>query len=180
MQKILLGAIISLLIPLSSYAAINCCTQDCGIGSASYFSSSCTDNSVCNCKNSTTKSNGVITTTTREIYRWCDGDTKYARCDASLPSYACDSGYYGTATSSSSGCTACPANATCAGGNGSTFVCNKGYYKNGNSCAACESGATTSGTGSTSHTECCYPSGSSFSNDGKGSGTYKSACCWSN
>ena len=179
MQKILLGTIISLFMPISSYAALNCCTQDCGIGSGSTFSASCTNTSVCNCKNSTTTSNGVTTTTSREIYLWCEGDTKYARCDSSLPSYTCAADYYGTATSASSGCTACPANATCAGGNGSTFVCKAGYYKDGTSCKACESGAT-SPAGSTSHTACCYPSGSSFSNDGKGSGTYKNACCWSN
>ena len=45
--------------------------------------------------------------------------------------YRCNSGYYGTALSASRGCTRCPTNATCAGGNNSTFVCNTGYYKNG-------------------------------------------------
>lgn len=42
--------------------------------------------------------------------------------------YQCAAGYYGTATSASTGCTKCPENATCAGGNNSTFVCNDKFY----------------------------------------------------
>ena len=65
----------------------------------------------------------------------------------------------------------------------SGYSCNAGYYGNPTSassgCTACESGAT-SPVGSTSHTACCYPSGTTFSNDGKGSGKYSSACCWKN
>ena len=41
--------------------------------------------------------------------------------------FSCASGYYGTATGASSGCTACVENATCNGGNNSTFTCNSGY-----------------------------------------------------
>ncbi len=49
-----------------------------------------------------------------------DGATTVSSC-------RCKSGYYGTA-SAGKACTACPSYATCAGGNGSTFVCNTGYY----------------------------------------------------
>ena len=54
--------------------------------------------------------------------------------------YKCASGYYGTATNATTGCTKCPENATCAGENGSTFVCNSGYYNAGatyGECYAC-------------------------------------------
>lgn len=59
--------------------------------------------------------------------------------------YKCMKDFYGTATSKSTGCTACPANATCAGGNNSTFVCNGGYYKataNATECSKCPDNAT--------------------------------------
>ena len=49
--------------------------------------------------------------------------------------YKCGLGYYGNATSATSGCTKCPANATCT--NGTSFNCNSGYYKSGLSCAKC-------------------------------------------
>lgn len=83
--------------------------------------------------------------------------------------YRCKKGYYGTA---SSGCTACPANATCSGGTGTTiFKCDVNYYKNGNGCTACPGSKTgtngfwykssgsgvrgeTYGVGATSITEC--------------------------
>ena len=51
--------------------------------------------------------------------------------------YKCGKGYYGTATSETSGCTKCPANATCT--NGIIFNCNSGWYENdaGNGCSPC-------------------------------------------
>ena len=51
--------------------------------------------------------------------------------------YICGKGYYGNATSETSGCTKCPANATCT--NGIIFNCNSGWYKNdvGNGCSPC-------------------------------------------
>ena len=51
--------------------------------------------------------------------------------------YKCGLGYYGTATSATSGCTKCPANATCT--NGTIFNCNSGWYENdvGNGCSPC-------------------------------------------
>lgn len=59
--------------------------------------------------------------------------------------YFCAVGYYGTATSSYTGCVACPANATCSGEavNPSTFTCNSGYYKSSSTaCSPCPSNAT--------------------------------------
>ena len=51
--------------------------------------------------------------------------------------YKCGLGYYGNATSETSGCTKCPANATCT--RGTDFDCNSGWYKNtsGNGCSQC-------------------------------------------
>ena len=51
--------------------------------------------------------------------------------------YKCGLGYYGNATSATSGCTKCPANATCTRGTG--FDCNSGWYENtaGNGCSQC-------------------------------------------
>lgn len=98
-------------------------------------------------------------------------------------SYKCTSGYYGTATSESAGCTKCPSNATCAGGNLSTFVCAKGYYKNGSACTACPSlngvAGTTTSTGATSITSCYIRSSSSFS-DVSGSWRYSDDCYYVN
>ncbi|MDE5615701.1 MAG: hypothetical protein K2I81_02615 [Alphaproteobacteria bacterium] len=104
-------------------------------------------------------------------------------CSPGTVSYKCASGYYGTATSAQSGCTACPGNATCSGGNGSVFRCNVGYYKNGTSCTRCPASGgvygTTAGAGATSVTECYLPSGTAFS-DASGSGTYEGNCYYSN
>ena len=60
--------------------------------------------------------------------------------------YMCGKGYYGTATSETSGCTKCPANANCNTG-GTTFYCNPGYYKSGSSCAKCPNPTTGAGDG---------------------------------
>ena len=103
-------------------------------------------------------------------------DSVFAACNpvgtscSSCTTYRCNSGYYGMARSASSGCTKCPSNATCAGGNGSTFVCAKGYYKSGSSCADCPNNGTTSGTGATSISSCYIPSGTTGSDS---TGTFK-------
>ncbi|MBQ8293809.1 MAG: hypothetical protein IJX89_00265 [Alphaproteobacteria bacterium] len=100
-------------------------------------------------------------------------------CTVTASEYACASGYYGTATSDSTGCTICPDNATCLGGNGSTFRCAQGYYKNGASCPRCPISNNTYGTtlllNATSITDCYLPSGTEFS-DTTGTGTYTDKC----
>ncbi len=54
--------------------------------------------------------------------------------------YRCKPGYYGTA---SNGCTACPTNAICDGGTGTTdFYCEVNYYKNGTACTRCPDSKT--------------------------------------
>lgn len=95
--------------------------------------------------------------------------TRTCQCGycAAVTQYQCASGYYGTATSASAGCTVCPAHATCAGGNYSTFKCTAGYYKHASdatSCSTCPGlnvgGLTvlgTSATGATSVTQCYIP-----------------------
>lgn len=99
-------------------------------------------------------------------------------------SYKCASGYYGTATSSTSGCTKCPSNATCAGGNNSIFKCNKNYFQSGASCMACPSATDRDGNtlngqtaadGATSFRMCYIASGSKFS-DETGDWEYTSNC----
>ncbi|MBQ2017792.1 MAG: hypothetical protein II208_04700 [Alphaproteobacteria bacterium] len=79
--------------------------------------------------------------------QWGITNDKLCTCscyDMYVKSFECSTGYYGTATSgySFAGCTKCPSNATCYGGNNSTFSCNVNYYKSGNTCKACPSNAT--------------------------------------
>ena len=160
-------------------AAPNCCGDaPCcqAVGSNCTYDSSCTTLAKCNCADKVTTSGGVTTTIKQTHESYCIGSTAYSRCNLGNSTFTCASGYYGTATNSFSGCTACPANATCSGGNGSTFSCNKGYYKSGSSCTACPSGSTTSGTGATSKSACCESASSG--NSGGGSWT-KAACCYS-
>lgn len=147
----------------------------------------CSDTAACSlCNNQTGRTitqNGVTTTTS---YCWTSykrvvvGET--AKCDcAATETYTCASGYYGKATSSTTGCTKCPSNATCSGG--TTFSCNKGYYKNGSLCSRCPASdgvyGTTSGTGATAITECYIPSGTSFT-DSTGKWQYTTNCKYTN
>ena len=92
----------------------------------------------------TSTNNGVLTITSKSIKVVCGDNADSSdnvTCSVNHSTeYRCATGYYGTATSSSAGCTACPANATCVGGNNSTFVCNAGYIKNSSSCGACMAG----------------------------------------
>ncbi len=168
------GAVFILVMP--SYAALNCCGGQgaCQVAGATQ-DSSCTNTRICNCKTTTSTSNGVESTTVRTLVNTCKNNVSYASCEVSLPTSECASGYYGTATSTTSGCTACPSNATCAGGNNSTFVCKKGYYKNGSSCSACPGSGTTSAAGATSISSCYIPSGTAFS-DSEGGGEYTANC----
>ncbi len=81
----------------------------------------------------------------------------YCTCENSY-SIQCATGYYGTANPSTAsirpvsanGCVECPSGATCMGGNGSTYVCNTGYYHtpdaaSGQYCTQCPSNATCMG-----------------------------------
>ncbi|MBR5566667.1 MAG: hypothetical protein IKW09_01005 [Alphaproteobacteria bacterium] len=102
--------------------------------------------------------------------------------------YSCAPGYYGTATGCDTGCTVCPSNATCSGGNYSTFVCNGGYYKSGASCVRCPQHSSSgnygsSSSGAISNTGCYIGAGTTWTfNDTKGSGSEKfpSTCYYSN
>lgn len=165
-----------------------CSAALCVYGTAD---STCSNTLSCsNCNTGTELTNRYgITTTTRGTWgpsscpTYETTATYSCSCQNKKTTYKCASGYYGTATSSSAGCTACPDNATCAGGNGSTFVCAVGYYKSGSACVQCPASGgvygATSGTGATSITECCLPSGTSFS-DTSGSGTYTGNCYYVN
>ena len=111
----------------------------------------CNDDFCNTCVTTTTTLGGYVATTVNEPGYFCNGTTKFqCSCSMGAPTYKCASGYYGTANSSgTSGCTKCPDNATCPGGNSSTFTCNSGYYKYNNICAPCPSSgsyATCSGS----------------------------------
>lgn len=168
------------------------CTEDsykvCAIGMGTTYSNcsvtackSCTDRKLYPFDNKY----GVKVTETSEYRTNCPSHSNgLATCECVTEySYKCTSGYYGTAISESAGCTKCPSNATCAGGNRSTFVCAKGYYKNGSACTACPSlngvAGTTTSTGATSITSCYIRSRSSFS-DVSGSWRYSDDCYYVN
>lgn len=143
MKKLLTAAIIGAAGIGSAHAAMNCCADaPCcqSVSSSCSYDSSCTSTLTCNCGTSSTglaNKYGIVATTTQKQESYYVGQTAYSRCVAGTTTYKCASGYYGTATSASAGCTACPDNATCAGGNGSTFICNRGYYKSGAACQPC-------------------------------------------
>lgn len=140
----------------------------------------CNDETKCTKCNSMKEINSTangITMTSKS--RWTQESTvpgKTPKCGClATETYSCASGYYGTATSPFAGCTKCPDNAICAGGNGSGFACAKGYYKNGSTCSQCPPSGTTTGTGATAITDCYLPSGTTFS-ESTGSGTYTADC----
>lgn len=184
MKKLLTAAIIGVAGVGNAHAERNCCANaPCcrSVSSSCSYDSSCTSTLTCNCSTSSTGSTnkyGIVATTTQKQDVYCVGQTAYSQCVAGTTTYKCASGYYGTATSLSAGCTACPANATCAGGNGSTFRCNANYYKSGAACQPCPNGGK-SAAGATSITSCYLPSGTTFS-DSTGSGTYTENCYYSN
>lgn len=92
----------------NSYAAKNCCIQDCGLNSS--YDSSCTNEEICNCELEITTNNTshVITTVTGTRKLGCNGTIRYAECLRSIPRYTCENGYYGTPLNSTSGCNKCP------------------------------------------------------------------------
>ena len=175
MKNILkLIAVGALCVPIGpgAYGALNCCNMGlCPItcGSVTY-DSRCTNTTFCtSCKTSTRTAGGVTTTTTRSMTSTCSNCHVTPLCKTTSMTYKCASGYYGTATSAFAGCTKCPTNATCAGGNGSTYVCNSGTYKTSSGCASCPWPGT-SAAGSTSISSCYIRSGTLGSDD---SGSYK-------
>ena len=137
------------------------------------FRSACYD-----CSTSSTISNGVEVTTTKGVQSNIVGTSINCKCITRSTKAVCAAGYYGTGTYSilggGTGCTACPENATCAGGNGTTFLCNVGYFANGDVCERCPSSGgvygTTAAIGATARSECYIPAGDiSFTDD---TGTY--------
>ena len=178
MKKIIpIIGVVAMTIPIAppSYGistGLNCCNMGlCPISCSSVsYDSRCTNNTFCtSCKSSTRTANGVTTTTTRSMTSTCSNCHVTPSCKIISTTYKCASGYYGTATSAFAGCTKCPAYATCAGGNGSTYVCNSGTYKTSSGCASCPWPGT-SAAGSTSISSCYIRSGTLGSDD---SGSYK-------
>ncbi len=71
----------------------------------------------------------------------------YETQSSSTQPYKCKAGCYGVAVytgNSVKGCTKCPANASCSGGNYTNFKCNNGYYSVNNQCAPCPANASCS------------------------------------
>lgn len=178
------AALGSLIDPEPVTPGLNCCLSCPTTGTLTY-DSSCTDTTCTSCTTTTTTSTThVVTITDRTFETVCTGTTNVTAsgtCTTTSIAYICEEGYYGTPTGRLDTCTACPSNATCGGG--STFSCNKGYYKNGSLCSRCPASGgvygTTSGTGATAITECYIPADSTFS-DSTGSGTYNGDCFYSN
>ena len=179
MKKIIpIIGVVAMTIPIAppSYGistGLNCCSMGmCPIscGASTTYDSRCTNTTFCtSCKTSTRTANGITTTTNRNMTATCSNCHVTPSCKITSTTYKCASGYYGTATSAFAGCTKCPTNATCAGGNGSTYVCNSGTYKTSSGCASCPWPGT-SAAGSTSISSCYIRSGTLGSDD---SGSYK-------
>ncbi|MBR1954203.1 MAG: hypothetical protein IKA25_03995 [Alphaproteobacteria bacterium] len=131
-----------------------------------------------NCISGSMVSNGVEVVENKGVEAKILGTSIICSCNTRSSTAACAAGYYGTGTYSilggGTGCTACPENATCAGGNGTTFLCNVGYFANGDVCERCPSSGgvygTTAAIGATARSECYIPAGDiSFTDD---TGTY--------
>lgn len=143
------------------------------------FDASCTNTATCNCVSITNSlNNGIDEIHESKHVVSCIGNTISSSCQLGDIKYQCSSGYYGTATSAlnNNNCIKCPTNATCDGGNNSTFKCSQGYYKNNNTCTQCPTPGTTISTGgATDITKCYIPAGNTFT-DEKGTGIYHEDC----
>lgn len=160
-----------------------------------------TDDSACdNCYDMVSTVGGVVATTTKRIHSYLDGTVIRCGCAISFTTYECVSGYYGTATGlplvgqDSTECIACPDNATCAGGNDSTFVCDSGYIKTDTACIRCAVGTYNNGSecvdcpgraqgavsalGATS-VSACYIPGTVGIEDERGTYTFGTNCYYS-
>ena len=80
----------------------------------------------------------------------CDRGANFA-CGPTWDNFFCIAGFWRNGTA----CTACPANATCAGSNANAFSCNAGWFRNGTAttCTICPAGAH-SAAGATSCPAC--------------------------
>lgn len=139
---------------VSGAVAATCWTNTC---SGNYTLGTMCNSNFCKiCQTQTmTNDDGVAVIYPKWVETTCSAtNVLNCTCKSGVTQYECAAGYYGTATSASStGCTKCPANATCAGGNESTYSCNSGYWattetvKNGmlsvttNVCKACPTNA---------------------------------------
>ncbi len=94
------------------------------------------------------------------------GGTAWGSCTS--PYTKCASGYYGTPTTSTTSCKACPDHASCSGD--TTFSCVSGYYRASTSATSCtqcpdpdSTETATSPVGSTTATSCYLPDGTTGS-----------------
>ncbi|MDR2413227.1 MAG: hypothetical protein LBD50_03390 [Rickettsiales bacterium] len=173
MKRFFLAAILSLAVIRICFCAeiIKCSTDYCAMG---IIADECNNTCIKGCATFSDllpNSYGIVKNTTRKLEWTCPDSNNptgaiTCKCVDESYTYSCGQGYYGSATSDSTGCIACPSNATCNGGNGSTFLCNGGYYKSGTGCIACPSNATCNG-GDSSTFSCnggYYKSGAACAN----------------
>lgn len=87
---------------------------------------------------------------------------------SSCTDFICESGWRKTADGNGCelNCTNIPENASLPNGeeNCNNWICNQGYYKNGNTCVECPSGSTTSGDGATNISQCTCQSKTNSNN----------------
>lgn len=184
MKKYLISLILALAINYTNtaYAIFLCNYETCRLDTV--YDSSCNQADCTICTNRTMGPDlqtGLVTHISATYKTNCPsvaGGIATCECEQKY-TYECGEGYYGTATAIDSVCTACPDNATCAGGNGSTFVCDQGYYKNSAQCTKCPSSGlvegTTAAAGATGITDCYIPK-NRVMEDSAGSYHYSSDC----
>ncbi len=119
----------------------SCSTSSYQTCTSGTYASSCNTTACSSCKNgsqSAANSIGIITIKSAGTYYTnCSTSPHQCTCNGQITTYACADGFYGTPTSNLSGCTECPANATCAFGSNDTFKCNLKYLKTDNACIPC-------------------------------------------
>lgn len=125
----------------------SCTTHLTTIGTAGSSISGC-----CKQTEISSTSNGIASTYTCSQQTTKSGSIVSTKCVCGTKTYKCADGFYGTPNSTgTSGCTKCPANATCTDGK---ITCDKSYYLDGTSCKECPKPGITGGAGATSITAC--------------------------
>lgn len=185
MQKILIFFILCICVVNDSYAerVPAKCVSPCMVGVTvpNYYYEQCKSCLATPVQDSTTG----VKINNNSSYSWnCPADSGASASGScrSVITYTCLPGWYGSAINSSSGCTKCPENATCRGGNSSMFICDAGYYTNGTRCIKCATATgnsvATSAAGALGITDCYLPSGTTVS-DNNGIFNFTANCPYS-
>lgn len=144
MPNLIVGLGLAVFGCINDAGALSSITQNCWtppVGCTTADGTSCNANLCNTCKVSSevNETTGIEVLLNKTVKTTCTSGGFYScTCINGATGYKCAAGYYGTANSTGTGgCIKCPANATCAGGNESTFSCNSWYYKIGSSCKEC-------------------------------------------